>query len=140
MKKKLLALILATTMSMGLVACGGSEEVVTEEVAEEATEKTAGDYTEEQSAFVDEFNSMVDEYNVAIDAVNANEDLSTNQELVDMLNTVTASIDEAAEIISDPANLTDEVMESYREAFANTYELIDSINAYIGEEVATDER
>ena len=33
MKKKLLALILATTMSMGLVACGGSEEVVTEEVA-----------------------------------------------------------------------------------------------------------
>ena len=40
MKKKLLALLMATTMSMALVACGGSEEAATEEVAvEEAVEE-----------------------------------------------------------------------------------------------------
>ena len=137
MKKKLLALLLAATMSMALMACGGSKETATEEVATEETvtdesaEEVTGDYTEEQAAFVDEFNTMVDEYNVAVDAINANEELSSNQELVDMMNEVTAAIDEAAEIISDPANLTAEVMESYRTAFANTYELIDSVNAYL---------
>ena len=42
MKKKLLALLMATTMSMALVACGGSEEAATEEVAvEEAVEEEA---------------------------------------------------------------------------------------------------
>lgn len=137
MKKKLLTLLMTATMSMALMACGGSEQATTEEVAteeavaEESAEEVPGDYTEEQAAFVDEFNTMVDEYNVAVDAINANEELSSNQELVDMMNEVTVAIDEAAEIISDPANLTAEVMESYRTAFANTYELIDSVNAYL---------
>lgn len=133
MKKRFLAILMATAMSMSLIACGGGEEeVATKEVAvEETTEEVLGDYTAEQSAFVDEFNKMVDDYNVAVDAVNANEELLNNQELVDMMNEVTAAIDEAAEIISDPANLTAEVMESYKAAFAETYSLIDSINEYL---------
>ena len=143
MKKKLLALLMVATMSMALMACGGSKESVTGDVAteeavvEETAEEVTGDYTEEQAAFVDEFNTMVDDYNVVVDTVNANEELLNNQELVDMMNEVTAAIDEAAEIISDPANLTAEIMESYRTAFANTYDLIDSINAYLnGDEAA----
>lgn len=149
MKKRLLAILMATTMSMALIACGGSEEAATTEetvaeetteeaVIEETTEETTVDYTEEQAAFVDEFNKMVDDYNVVIDAVNANEELLNNQELVDMMNEVTACIDEAAEIISDPANLTAEVMESYKTAFAETYNLIDSVNAVLEEGVAVE--
>ena len=143
MKKKLLALLLATTMSMALFACGGNkeaatkeattEEAVVEETAEETVaEETTGDYTEEQSAFVDEFNTMVDDYNVVVEAFNATPELVENQELSDMMNEITACIDEAAEIISDPANLTAEVMDSYRAAFANTYDLMASVEAYIG--------
>lgn len=143
MKKKLLAILMATAMSMALIACGGSEENARGTTTETATEETvveevAGGYTEEQAAFVDEFNTMVDDYNVAVDAVNANEELLNNQEVVDTLNEVTASIDEASEIISDPANLTTEVMESYRAAFAETYKLIDSINAFLEEGAATE--
>ena len=47
MKKRLLALFMAATMSMALIACGGSEEeaatneAVTEETAEETVEETA---------------------------------------------------------------------------------------------------
>ena len=139
MKKKLLAILMATAMSMALIACGGSEEAATteetvvEETTEEATEEVTGDYTEEQAAFVEEFNTMVDDYNAAIDAANANEEILNNQEVVDTINTVTASIEEASEIIADPANLTAEVMEGYRTAFAETYTLIDSIYAFLNE-------
>mgnify|MGYP003304570240 CR=1 FL=1 len=149
MKKKLLALLLATTMSMALIACGGSkEEAATKEVAveeeaveaeEEAAEEVAGDYTEEQSAFVDEFNTMVDDYNVVIDAINATPELAENQELADMMNEVTACIDEAAEIISDPANLTAEIMDSYRIAFGETYKIIEQVSALVDETGATAE-
>ena len=148
MKKRLLALFMAATMSMALIACGGSEEeaatneAVTEETAEEtveetteeATEELAGDYTEEQAAFVDEFNTMVDDYNVMIDAINANEELSANEELVNMMNELTTAIDECAEICEDPANLTDEVMEQYRTAFAQTYDVIEQMKPYLSED------
>lgn len=135
MKKKLLAILMATAMSMALIACGGSEEAATTEetAVEEATEEVAGDYTEEQAAFVEEFNTMVADYNAAIDAANENEEILNDQEVVDTINTVTASIDEAAEIIADPANLTAEVMEGYRAAFAETYTLIDSIYAVVND-------
>lgn len=140
MKKKLLALFMAATMSMALIACGGDEkeaaatEAVTEEAAtEEAAEETTDvEYSEEQAAFVDEFNTMVDAYNVAVDAFNATPELTEDQELVDVLNEATTAIDEAAEIISDPANLTAEIMDSYRTAFADTYALIDAINEAVG--------
>lgn len=134
MKKKLLAILMATVMSMALIACGGEEAATTEETAvEETTEEVAGDYTEEQAAFVEEFNTMVDDYNAAIDAANEREEILNDQEVVDTINTVTASIDEAAEIIADPANLTADVMESYRAAFAETYTLIDSIYAVVND-------
>ena len=135
MKKKLLAILMATAMSMALIACGGSEEAATTEetAVDEATEEVAGDYTEEQAAFVEEFNTMVADYNAAIDAANENEEILNDQEVVDTINTVTASIDEAAEIIADPANLTAEVMEGYRAAFEETYTLIDSIYAVVND-------
>ena len=135
MKKKLLAILMATAMSMALIACGGSEEAATTEetAVDEATEEVAGDYTEEQAAFVEEFNTMVADYNAAIDATNENEEILNDQEVVDTINTVTASIDEATEIIADPANLTAEVMEGYRAAFAETYTLIDSIYAVVND-------
>ena len=149
MKKRLLALLMAATMSMALVACGGSEEeavtkeTVTEEAdeetTEEATEEITGDYTEEQAAFVDEFNTMVDEYNAMIDAINADEELSSNEELASMLNELTTCIDECAEICNDPANLTDEVMEIYRTAFAQTYEVIEQVQPYLGAETEVSE-
>lgn len=143
MKKKLLALLLATSMSMALIACGGSKEAATEETAveeevtaDEVAEEVAGDYTDEQAAFVDTFNTMVDDYNVIVDAVNAREDLTENQELVDLMNEITACIDEASEIISDPANLTEEVMDVYRDgAFVETYKFMDSIKELLGEDV-----
>ena len=52
MKKKLLALLMATTMSMALVACGGSEEAATEEVAVEETveEEATEEVTEEEAS------------------------------------------------------------------------------------------
>lgn len=135
MKKKLLAILMATAMSMALIACGGSEEAATTEetAVDEATEEVAGDYTEEQAAFVEEYNTMVADYNAAIDAANENEEILNDQEVVDTINTVTASIDEAAEIIADPANLTAEVMEGYRAAFEETYTLIDSIYAVVND-------
>ena len=143
MKKKLLALLMATTMSMALIACGGGEEeattneVATEEaVGEEATEEVAEEtadveYTEEQAAFVDEFNTMVDDYNTAIDVINATPELAENQELVDIMNTLTDAINEVSEICEDPSLLTEENMELLRTtSFVETYKLIDQINAY----------
>ena len=136
MKKKLLAILMATVMSMALMACGGSKEKATgETTTEETVEETSG-YTEEQSAFVDEFNAMVDEYNAVVDAVNANEEFLNNQDLVDVMNEITASIDETAEICNDPANLTEEVMDAYRAAFAETYKFIEEVNDLLGEETS----
>lgn len=137
MKKKLLALLLAAAMSMSLMACGGSEEATTETATETTVEETTeveGDLTEEQAAFVEEFNTMVEEYNAAIDLAGTIPEITEDEELVAVLNEATASIDEAAEIISDPANLTPEIMESFRVAFADTYTLIDEINALAGTE------
>ena len=60
MKKKLLALLMATTMSMALVACGGSEEAATEEVAveetveEEATEEVVEEEASEETVEMSE--------------------------------------------------------------------------------------
>lgn len=139
MKKKLLAILMAATMSMALIACGGGEEeattkeVATEEaVVEDVAEEVADvEYTEEQAAFVDEFNTMVDDYNAAIDVINATPELAENQELVDIMNTLTDAINEVAEICNDPSLLTEENMELLRTtSFVETYKLIDEINAY----------
>ena len=136
MKKKLLAILMVTAMSMSLIACGGgeeevaTEEVVEEEATEEVAEETADvEYTEEQVAFADEFNTMVDEYNAAIDVINATPELAENQELVDIMNTLTDAINEVSEICEDPSLLTEENMELLRTTyFAETYKLIDEIH------------
>ena len=143
MKKKLLALLMATTMSMALVACGGSEEAATEEVAveetveEEATEEVTGDYTEEQQAFVDEYLQLCDDYDAAIAVLESTPELAENQELADVMNTLTDAIAEVADICADPELLTEENMELLRTtSFAETYKLIDQINAYANGETA----
>ena len=138
MKKKLLAVLLAAAMSMALIACGGSEEVTGNESSVEATqEEDLGDFTEEQLAFVDEFNTMVDDYNAAIDKFNATPELAENQELVDVMNTLTEAINEVSEICEDPSLLTEENMELLRTtSFTETYKLIDEINAYTGDATA----
>ena len=151
MKKKLLALLMAATMSMALIACGGgeeeaattevaTEEAVEEDAAEETEEVADVEYTEEQLAFIDEFNTMVDEYNAAVDVVNATPELAESQELVDVLNQLTDAINEVSEICEDPSLLTEENMEQLRTtAFVETYKLIDEINAYAEGGEATSE-
>lgn len=145
MKKKLLAILVATAMSMALIACGG-EEAATEEAVvetEEATvetEEVAGDYTEEQLAFLEEFSAMVDAYNAAVDVFNATPELAENQELVEVMNTVTEAIDETSKLCEDPSVLTEDNMELLRTtSFVETYKLIDEINAYAEGGSATEE-
>ena len=58
MRKKLLALLVATAMSMTLIACGGSEEAATTEVATE--EATVEEATVEEAA-VEETAEMSEE-------------------------------------------------------------------------------
>ena len=142
MKKKLLALLMAATMSMTLMACGGSEEAATEEVAveettEETTEEVTGDYTEEQQAFVDEYLQLCDDYDAAIVVLESVPELAENQELADVMNTLTDAIAEVADICADPELLTEENMELLRTtSFAETYKLIDQINAYANPDAA----
>jgi NAD(P)-dependent dehydrogenase (short-subunit alcohol dehydrogenase family) len=58
MKKKLLSVLMAAVLSISLVACGGEE--TTEAPAAETTVE-AGDYTEEQIAFIEEYQKLIDE-------------------------------------------------------------------------------
>ena len=139
MRKKLLALLMAVTMSMALIACGGGEEeAATTEVAVEETEEEAAseevadvEYTEEQAAFVEEYLQMCDDYDAAITVLESVPELAENQELADVMNTLVDAIAEVADICADPELLTEENMELLRTtAFAETYKLIDQINAY----------
>ena len=140
MKKRLLALLMAATISMALIACGGGEEeattkeVATEEAVEEeaAVEEVADvEYTEEQQAFVDEYLQLCDDYDAAIEVLEGIPELSEDQEFVDTMNTLADAIIDVADICADPELLTEENMEELRtSAFAETYKLIDQINAY----------
>ena len=111
MKKRLLAILMATAMSMSLIACGGGEEeaatkeVATEEAVEEeaAVEEVADvEYTEEQQAFVDEYLQLCDDYDAAIVVLEGIPELSENQELVDVMNTLSEAIIDVADICADP--------------------------------------
>ena len=139
MKKRLLAILMATAMSMSLIACGGGEEetvtkeaaveeetveedtVVEEEVVEEVVEEATGDYTEEQMAYIEAYNQMLDDYNTVIDMANEVPQLLENQELVDVMNELAAGIEEMTELMSDPANLTDEFLAGVDVAMDQTY-------------------
>lgn len=144
MKKKLLTILMATTMSMTLIACGGKEKQetsnkvavevetegeTTEAVAEEATQEVSGEFTEEQAALAQEYLDMCEAYDAAVEVVNATPELLEQQELVDVMNELTGVIIEADEYFADPATLTPEVMESLRTAFDETYKFIDEVNA-----------
>jgi hypothetical protein len=132
MKKRILVLLMTVMMAMAMTACGGEEEAVAEEtVAEESAEEVAGDYTEQQLAFLDEYNTMIDDYNAAVDVFNATPELTEMDELVEVMNQLTEAIEEVGEICNDPSLLTEENMELLRTtSFAETYKLIDQINAY----------
>lgn len=142
MKRKFLAILMAMVMSMALVACGSDEEPATEEAVVE-TEETAeveSEYTEEQLAFIEEYNTMVNDYNAAVDVVNATPELVETEGLVDVLNQLTELIEEVDEICADPSLLTEENMELLRTtSFAETYKLIDQINAYEPGGASTDD-
>ena len=78
MKKRLLAILMATAMSMSLIACGGGEEEVAtkgaaveeEAVEEEAEVEVSGDYTEDQLAYLEAYQQMLDDYNAAVNFAN----------------------------------------------------------------------
>ena len=137
MKKKLLAILMATAMSVTVIACGGSGEEASapaqEETAEDVTadevEKVSADYTEEQAALLDEFQQMVDDYNVAVDAANQVSQITEDEELVNVMNELTAEIDSMTELLADPANMTEEFMTGLRGAMEQTYATINRLNS-----------
>ena len=137
MKKRLLAILMATAMSMTLIACGSEESAVAEDTAieteniETADETTAAEYTDEQLALAEEYVEMCEAYNAAVDLINATPELASQQELIDAVNELTAVIEEADAICADPSLLTPEVMEGLRVSFDNTYAFIDSVNAAV---------
>ena len=130
MKKKLLALLLATAMSMSLIACGGGEETAPEVSATEDTaEEPVGDYTEEQLACLEEFQQMLDDYNAVIDLANQVPQITEDEELVNVMNELTAEIDSTTELLEDPANMTEEFMASLSTAMEQTYTTINRLNS-----------
>lgn len=140
MKKRLLAILMATAMSMALIACGGGEEETvtkdapTEDVAEndteadtEEAEAPAGDYTEEQVAALEAYQKMLDDYNAAVDAANAVPQITENQELVDVMNQAAATIDEITTLMDDAANLNDQFFTDLDVFVGQTYVLINRL-------------
>ena len=140
MKKKLLALLLATTMSLSLIACGGGkeetateeaaveEEAVEEAVEEETTVELSGDYTEEQAACVAEYEQMLADYNAMIDLARETPEIMADDELTGVLNELSASIDEITEMMADPANITDEFIAGLDPVMVSVYSTINRIN------------
>lgn len=143
MKKRLLAILMAAAMSMSLIACGGGEEeAATKEVAveeetveedavveEEVVEEATGGYTEEQMAYIEAYNQMLDDYNTVIDMANEVPQLLENQELVDVMNELAAGIEDMTELMSDPANLTDEFLAGVDVAMDQTYVTLNRLQA-----------
>lgn len=125
MKKKLVAILLATVVSMGLVACGGDQEVGT---TVENSVEVNGDYTEEQQALVNEYLELAELYDAATTKIEETPELAADTELVKVADELANEIIEVAEILQDPANLTEEVMAGLRIAFDETYVFIEQVN------------
>ena len=132
MKKRLLAILMATAMSMSLIACGGgeeeavtkevaTEEAEVEEVAEEEATEVVGDYTEEQVAFLEEYQQMLDDYNAVIEYANEVPELLADEELVEVMNSLATEIDSTTALLEDPANLTDDFIAGMQTAMEQTY-------------------
>ena len=145
MKKRLLAILMATVMSMSLIACGGGEEeavtneatveeaveeeAVEEEVAEEEVTEATGDYTEEQMAYIESYNQMLDDYNAVIEYANGVPELLADEELVNVMNELATGIDDITVLLEDPANLTDEFIAKLEVAMDETYVTLNRIQS-----------
>lgn len=114
MMKKFLVLLLSATMMFSLMACGSSEP----------------EYTDEQLACIEVYEEMLTDYNKAVDLVNNTKELVGNEELVDMMNEVSASIDTITEAMGDPANMTDEFMSEIDNVIESAYVIVNRIDIY----------
>lgn len=140
MKKKMLAVLLLVSLTLSLTACGGGEDTSAADEAVVATDVTdvtddagsTAEYTEEQAQFAQEYIDMCAAYDEAVNLVNATPELLEDQELVTVMNDLTASIDSVDELFEDPANLTPEAMDELRTAFADVYSFIDEVNNLVG--------
>lgn len=144
--KKLLAMMLALTLALGLTACGGGKapaEPTTapaEGTAEETTE-SEGEFTEEQVALAQDYSDMADAFNAIVDVINGDEELLADEELVSMMNDLAAQMTEIDGAFEDPANLTPEVMDSIRAYIEAGNTFVATVQAAMGEadEAAVDE-
>lgn len=107
--KKILALMMALSMTLSLAACGGSK------TAPAATPSTPVqvqevEFTAAQQALAQEFMSMAEEFDAVADKVNASPELLNNEELVNAMNELADAIIEADEYFASPETLTPEVM------------------------------
>lgn len=137
--KKLLAMVLALTLALGLTACGGEEApaesaATTETPVEETTEETEeAEYTEEQLALAQEYSDMIDSYNAVVDLANGSEEFLANQEMVDLMNTITGQITEIDEMFADPSSLDATTMENIRAFIKSGNDFISSVEQFVGE-------
>lgn len=133
MKKKLAAILMASVMALSLVACGGGDKTApAQEDAVSTESEEESEFTEEQAELAQEYLDMCEAYDEAVDLVNATPELLEVQELVDVMNELTAVIDEADECFADPELLTEETMEGLKASFAETYKFIDEVTALAG--------
>ena len=103
--KKLLVLILAFAMTLGLAACGGNAAAPS---ATSQVEKT--EFTTEQQALAGDFMSMAEEFDVVADKVNASPELLENDELITAMNELADEIIKADDYFASPETLTPEIM------------------------------
>lgn len=134
MMKKLLVLLLSAMMAMSLIACGG--DTTTDDGADKQVENNvvddadaSGDYTDEQLACIEVYKQMLADYHAAIELANETPALTADEELVNAINEVSATIDEITTIMENPANITDEFIDGVDAMIPQVYTLINKINA-----------
>lgn len=137
MKKKVLVVLMAAVLAFSVVACGEKESASATKNNEVSTENEdaaegEGEFTLEQAQLAQEYLDMCEAYDKAVDLVNATPELLEVQELVDVMNELTAVVEEADECFADPKLLTTEVMDGLRASFEETYKFIDEVTALAG--------
>ncbi len=149
--KKLLAMLLALSLTFSLVACGGGEEepaaaekpaasdsadVAEEEPAEEApAEEEPADEAVDTTEFVAAYESMLEAYNAVADAANQYPEFMEANGYTDAMNELGAAVDEMTASI-DLENVTEADMEEYATGMMSTLE---ALQAMLGELVAYEE-
>ena len=138
MMKKLLAVLLCAMMTFSLVACGGDDTTSDagqqvesndeQQVENDDAGEVSGDYTDAQATLANEYQQMLDDYNAAVDLMNETPAILEDQELVDIMNELSAELDKITDIVNDPAMLTDDVIASIEEFIPQVYTVINRIN------------